>query len=303
MCSSPQSVITSGGGFSIYNDLPAYQKKHVEDYFAYVKGKSSDPVAGYSVTGRGYPDISAAANNYNIVNGGELIAVSGTSASAPVIAAMISLVNAARFKVGGKSLGWVHPAMYEGYQSFVNDITIGKNNCTNAYHTCCPQGFEATPGWDPATGLGTLNFRKFKNYMMDLKPSVVPVPSSKPSPSPSYTPTDTPTSSSLPTMAPTTSLPSSRTPTTSFPTTSTPTETPKTSRPSTEEPTAPGSPTSQPTRDPPTVRPSKIPSRIPTTATPRYPPTRAPQMPRPPFGTGPHPRRSRRPSSPPVAPQ
>jgi hypothetical protein len=277
-------VITSGGGFSIYNELPAYQKKHVNDYFAFVRGKSSAPMAGYAVGGRGYPDISAAANKFSIVNGGELLPVSGTSASAPVIAAMISLVNAARLQAGGKALGWIHPAMYEGYKSFTNDITVGKNNCTNAYHSCCPQGFEATPGWDPSTGLGTLNFRKFKNYMMDLIPPSGP-PTNKPTPSPTPVvgvPSSKP-STSLPTMGPTTSLPTARTPTTSSPSTAYPT---------TKLPISTPVATTQPTNlDIPSVKPSKIPSRIPPTSAPRNPPTKAPQMPRAPFGTGPHPRR------------
>lgn len=289
------------------NTLPQYQKKHVEDYFAYVKGKSSAPIEGYALGGRGYPDISAAANNFNIVNGGELLPVSGTSASAPVVAAMISLVNAARFKAGAKPLGWVHPAMYEGYKSFVNDITVGKNNCTNAYHPCCPQGYEATPGWDPSTGLGTLNFRKFKTYMMDIQAggSRAGPPTGKPSPLPSFIPTASAPSpiSGKPPLSPispstSTSLPSSRTPTTNFPSSSTPsTESPQSSRPttinpSTALPTKATVSTTQPTTfDPPSAKPTRIPTRLPTKAAPRSPPTRAPVMPRAPFGTGPHPRK------------
>ena len=47
----------------------------------------------FNRTGRAYPDIAANAHNYVIYLGGSLYSVDGTSASAPVTAALISLIN------------------------------------------------------------------------------------------------------------------------------------------------------------------------------------------------------------------
>lgn len=43
-----RGVITSGGGFSIYNARPSWQNSAVSNYFSAVSGSSSAPVAGYN---------------------------------------------------------------------------------------------------------------------------------------------------------------------------------------------------------------------------------------------------------------
>jgi tripeptidyl-peptidase-1 len=55
-------------------------------------GSVSPPHVGYNPNGRGYPDISALALNYVVMIAGNLTAVSGTSASSPVMAGMISVL-------------------------------------------------------------------------------------------------------------------------------------------------------------------------------------------------------------------
>ena len=58
-----------------------------------------------------------------------------------------------------------------------NDITSGNNKCgceqaslagavAVAVAVCCPTGFDATEGWDPVTGLGSVNFEKFKSELL-----------------------------------------------------------------------------------------------------------------------------------------
>ncbi|KAJ1413561.1 hypothetical protein B484DRAFT_169804 [Ochromonadaceae sp. CCMP2298] len=47
-----------------------------------------------------------------MVAGGRLVSVSGTSASCPVLAGMLGLVNEARVRNGGPTLGWLNPALY-----------------------------------------------------------------------------------------------------------------------------------------------------------------------------------------------
>ena len=82
---------------------------------------------GYNPSGRGLPDLSLAGHAYNIFVGtddGSL--VSGTSASAPAVAALVSLVNGARLAAGLPSVGFLNPALYLSNGSFANDITSGR---------------------------------------------------------------------------------------------------------------------------------------------------------------------------------
>jgi len=162
-------IITTGGGFSTKFSAPSYQTEAIKGYFA---GLSKQPVSGYATSGRGYPDISIAGFNYEVVVGGKTLAVSGTSASAPVIASFISLVNAERYNLGLPALGFVNPALYNVGMAVVNDITSGENNCAASSlpktATCCTQGFFATQGWDPLTGFGSLDFEKFKASFISL---------------------------------------------------------------------------------------------------------------------------------------
>lgn len=134
-----------------------------------MRGTSKEPVTGYQRLGRGYPDISLVGNNYMTSIGGKWFSVSGTSASCPVMAGMVSIINSARMKLGKTSVGWLNPTLYYMQASFVKDITSGKNNCdAGDSATCCTQGFHATPGWDPTTGLGSLNFDLFRNAIVAL---------------------------------------------------------------------------------------------------------------------------------------
>ena len=95
---------------------------------------------------------------------------------------MFSNVNAARLAAGKGSVGWINPVLYKLSTLFVNDITKGNN----LDGPLCPQGFYATPGWDPATGLGSLNYGKFEAVMLSLgnPNSVSSYPSLKPSGNP-----------------------------------------------------------------------------------------------------------------------
>jgi hypothetical protein len=90
------------------------------------------------------------------------------------MASFASLVNSQRLENGASSLGWLTPALYLNGSSFVWDIVEGgKNNCSGAtaynkttgrfQYNCCPQGFPTTPGWDAATGLGSVNYTQFLN--------------------------------------------------------------------------------------------------------------------------------------------
>ena len=98
----------SGGGFSDYFERPSYQDAAVKDYLLELgstyKGLHFPPtyllsllilnrlsLAGmYNASGRGFPDISAQSHNFKVVVGGAVKGISGTSASAPVVAGIVS---------------------------------------------------------------------------------------------------------------------------------------------------------------------------------------------------------------------
>ena len=196
-------MITSGGGFSDFNPRPNWQAAVVDAYLSSVLNTPHQPANGYNSKGRGYPDISAAGLHYHVVIGGISYHVSGTSASCPVVAAMVTLVNAARMQAGRSPVGWLNPVLYAFHRNFTHDVTKGHNKCGADNVVCCTQGFYASPGWDPTTGLGTLNFTSFKHTLMNLPkptpttptvntPSQAPVlfpPSPAPSPPPTAYPT------------------------------------------------------------------------------------------------------------------
>lgn len=169
--------ITSGGGFSDRYDVPTWQSKHTTDYFSAIDFLKEPLQSGHNAKGRGYPDLAAAALNYEVVEHGVVTLTAGTSASAPVIAGLVSLANAARIKAGKGPLGFLNPMLYSLYKKFTNDITVGKNQCIAAacwvdgycsVPLCCNEGFYALPGWDPITGLGSLNYTAFEGVVTKL---------------------------------------------------------------------------------------------------------------------------------------
>eukprot|EP00981_Chlorochromonas_danica_P004459 scaffold902_cov254-Ochromonas_danica.AAC.5 len=177
--------ITSGGGFSQVFPAFSFQSSSIANYIAL-----ANPPSGFATSGRAYPDVSLLGNNYQIYIGGAIALVSGTSASTPVFAGMISLINAARRARNLPFLGWMNPLLYTYSDSFVNDITVGDNRCTAFASKCCPIGFDATAGWDPVTGLGSVDFSK----LLSLALSVA---------SANYTSAQTTSPTQLPTNAPT----------------------------------------------------------------------------------------------------
>ena len=147
--------------------------------------------------------------NYLVMYGGGWVGMAGTSAACPVMAGFISNINAARMAIGKGSVGWVNPALYAHAASFVNDIVTGDNKCS-ATAPCCPHGYEAVSGWDPASGLGSVDYAKMQAKFLTL--GSVNAGSESPTVKPSGAPTVTPTSSPTrqPTIAPTVYVPSDK---------------------------------------------------------------------------------------------
>jgi subtilase family serine protease len=131
----------SGGGFSFEYSRPSYQDKAVTSY---ISSTTLPSESYFNKNGRGYPDISALSTNYNILVTGEEFPISGTSASTPVAAGMIALINHERLSKGQPSLGFLNPLLYSLYDqnpSAFNDVTVGNNKVSG-----CSAGFSAAKG-------------------------------------------------------------------------------------------------------------------------------------------------------------
>ncbi len=124
----------TGGGVSNLFPLPTYQAK---------AGVPKNSETGFQ--GRGVPDVSGDADpetGYAVRVDGQNTVIGGTSAVAPLWAALIALLN----QQLGKPLGFVNPLLYQLPESAFRDITTGNN-----------PAYKAGADWDACTGLGSPN--------------------------------------------------------------------------------------------------------------------------------------------------
>ncbi|KAF8268694.1 subtilisin-like protein [Lactarius quietus] len=150
--------ITSGGFSNVFK-RPPYQDYDVGNFFHQL----GDQYSGlYNASSRGYPDVSSQAVSFEIIVGGYEVKLQGTSCSAPVVAGLISLLNDYRLSKNMPPLGFLNPRIYGDARLSFNDITSGSNP------GCGTEGFSAVPGWDPVTGLGTLDFGKLLGILSVL---------------------------------------------------------------------------------------------------------------------------------------
>jgi len=143
----------SSGGFSNYWGVPSYQSSAASGYLSYLGNKYS---GRYNASGRGYPDVSAQGENFVIILDEESETVSGTSCSSPTFASVIALLNDELIAAGKSPLGFLNPWLYSTASSALNDVTSGDNP------GCFSEGFSATTGWDPVTGLGTPDYTNLR---------------------------------------------------------------------------------------------------------------------------------------------
>jgi len=161
--SACEQVIYSGGGFSNLFEVPDYQKSAVAAYFKDHTPPYTSAQYNNNQTVRGFPDISANGANYAVAVDGKFGLVYGTSASAPVVGAILTLINDARLTFGKSPIGFINPTIYsDEFKHAFNDITSGGNQ------GCGTAGFTAVKGWDPVTGLGTPNFEKLRDAWVSL---------------------------------------------------------------------------------------------------------------------------------------
>jgi subtilase family serine protease len=149
----------SGGGFSsdfTTNTDYSWQADVVSKYLANAPQLPDKSL--FNSGGRATPDVAALGEGYQVMLGGNSSAIGGTSASTPVFAGIISLLNDARMAKGMKQLGFLNPWLYNNTGMFT-DITKGSNGI-DRYGDQIEVGFNCTAGWDPVTGLGTPIFDK-----------------------------------------------------------------------------------------------------------------------------------------------
>jgi tripeptidyl-peptidase I len=160
----------SSGGFSNIYKTPFYQADAVAAYFAnfdpgynsYGMNQTIGANNGlYNRQGRAYPDVAANGDKIAVYSNGQFQLSAGTSASTPIFASVINLINEERLAAGLGPLGFINPALYAN-PGMLNDIVSGNNP------GCGTKGFSAVQGWDPVTGLGTPNYPSMLAYFMSL---------------------------------------------------------------------------------------------------------------------------------------
>lgn len=142
----------SSGGISSYYPIPSWQTN-----VSNLAGR------GGSTGFRNIPDVAANADNvYEIFDNGDdsdyaFDGNGGTSCAAPLWAGFMALVNEQSAARGGKSAGFINPAIYalatgSNYAKCFHDITSGNNTWSES-----PDLFYAMANYDLCTGLGTMN--------------------------------------------------------------------------------------------------------------------------------------------------
>jgi kumamolisin len=144
----------AGGGISAIFPVPAWQKGLQATLASGAKAKA--------LTMRGVPDVAGDADpdtGYDVRIDGTDTVIGGTSAVAPLWAALIARINSTR----GTPIGFINPELYAA-ASTLNDITTGNNG-----------SYAAASGWDACTGLGSPNGKKLAALWG--QPMTVAVPS------------------------------------------------------------------------------------------------------------------------------
>jgi uncharacterized protein (TIGR03437 family) len=146
-------LLASGGGASIYFSKPAWQ---------HAAGVPDDGA-------RDVPDISFSASGnhdpYVVVNANGQRATAGTSAGAPSFAGVLALLNQYVVSEGiqnNPGLGNINPELYRlAGRNVFHDVLQGNNlvPCATGSPSCSTGslGFTAGPGYDQATGLGSID--------------------------------------------------------------------------------------------------------------------------------------------------
>jgi hypothetical protein len=161
---------TGGGGISDYFGVPSYQSgAGVPD--------SINP-APFNTTGRGVPDVAANASLNSGYSGFYFGGVqngmygNGTSAAAPLWAALIAVLNSN----AGFNIGFANPTLYANPTAFNPINPLWPDPAFAQLANCPPNnanngipGYPAQAGWDACTGLGSPNGMALLNALKELE--------------------------------------------------------------------------------------------------------------------------------------
>jgi kumamolisin len=139
---NPISESGTGGGLSQHFKRPAYQR-----------GPGVDNQ--FSNGNRQVPDVAAAADEntgYHIILAGKDRQIGGTSAAAPLWAAVTALIDQDFQRRGLKPVGFANPALYWMAQNGNQLSSSPFHQVTEGNNLAYPAG----PGWNYCTGLGSL---------------------------------------------------------------------------------------------------------------------------------------------------
>ena len=117
-------------------------------------------------SGRGVPDVSGNADpstGYQVRVDGESLVIGGTSAVAPLWAGILAVSNAQ----SKTTAGFLQPKLY-ATKNVCRDITSGNNGA-----------FNAGPGWDACTGLGSPNIPALFTLLTPASKAKPPKPTKK----------------------------------------------------------------------------------------------------------------------------
>jgi len=160
----------TGGGFSVFSPQPSYQTAAVQAYLNSGVTLPSRSV-GWNPNNRGFPDIGAVGENFCCLDPGTSCSLlAGTSASCPLIASLITLLNQDRLNAGKTPLGFVNQVIYDMFDAdsskyFTNTFTQQTNGgeCGTSF------GFYSQPGfWSPLVGVGSPKFDQIRIYVGNL---------------------------------------------------------------------------------------------------------------------------------------
>ncbi|GES57512.1 tripeptidyl peptidase SED3 [Aspergillus terreus] len=154
---NPEKAVSfSSGGFSERFQRPSYQDASVKEY---LRGLGEQWQGLYNREGRAFPDVALQARSFAIIDHGSTLKIGGTSASAPVFAGIVSRLNAARLKHDKPRLGFLNPWLYSLMgDGFTDIVDGGSSGCADPRGQIPYASWNATTGWDPATGLGSPDY-------------------------------------------------------------------------------------------------------------------------------------------------
>ena len=160
--------VGSGGGVSLNYKIPSWQTN------VSMAGNNG------STANRNVPDVALTADWIFVVHdNGSSDIVAGTSCAAPLWAGFCALANQYSTATTGTNLGFLNPTLYtiassSVYSSSFHDITTGNNTGTQT-----PGLYNAVPGYDLATGLGTPSGTNLINALVWPPPMFISQPVSK----------------------------------------------------------------------------------------------------------------------------